>query len=158
MQKHRGPIPIKAPPLLPCCTTSAHGLGEGNFRDLFEYLYVDGHWYGTLPKGETFKALFLPDHFDHAFYKEATPGGVRTIWKPERAERILWIGYTLEHPAEVRLVSGSRYNFYTRMADRVAPWYIVVTDCTSRSDAYFVTAYPLPHDRARTSRKQGALL
>lgn len=76
----------KPPPLIPSLDAASHGQGLGQecFRALFQYLYVDGHWYATLPGGLTLKVAFLPHHFSHAFLKEPAPGQPRTIWKPER--------------------------------------------------------------------------
>jgi hypothetical protein len=154
-------IPVKPPPLIPCLDSPGRGRGlcQNEFRDLFEYLYIEGHWYATPPgKRISLKVTFLPHHFDHAFFKGATDGGPRIIWKPDRAERLLWIGYTLENPSKVYQVRNSRFNLFCRMTDRSAPWYLVVVDRTGEWVANFVTAYPLDHERIKDARKTGRLL
>lgn len=151
-------LPVKPPPLLPCPDTTGHGLLPDDFHALFQYLYVESHWYARPPHGNPLKVTFLPHHFDHAFFKEPIKGQPRTIWKPDRAERLLWIGYTLENPSEVYRVGSSRSNFFCRMADRAAPWYLVVLDRMGEWVANFVTAYPLGHHDAVGARKIGVLL
>jgi hypothetical protein len=152
-------IPVKPPPLLPCLDASApgHGLTQDDFRALFEYLYVDTHWYVTLPKGQAVRVRFRPRHCEHAFFKEPAEGQPRTIWQPDRAERILWIGYTVENPAEVRKVGVARLSLFCRMADHRTPWFVVVTD-RRNGELDFVTAYPLTHDEYLKARRTGDIL
>lgn len=149
-------IPVKPPPLLPCFDASipGPGLAQDTFRELFEYLYVDCHWYVTLPKGEAVEVRFRPRHFRHALFKEPATGEGRTLWVAERAERILWIGYTLEHPTEVRQVGAGRFTFFTRMADHCYPWFLAVTDQIN-GELDFVTAYPLDHNGYLRARRTG---
>lgn len=153
-------LAAKPPPLIPSidATTNGQGVGEDCFRDLFQYLYVDAHWYARLPGGSSLKVAFLPHHFRHAFFKEPAPAQPRTVWKPERAERILWIGYTIENPCEVYRLGASRLNYFCRMGDRQAPWYLVVVDRMGEWIANFVTAYPLGHQDAVGMRRLGRLL
>jgi len=148
--------PVKPPPVLPCfdAASSAPGLCQAHFRALFGYLYVNCHWYASLPKGEAVAVRFRPEHFNHIFFKAPARGQPRTVWRPERAERILWIGYSVEHPAEIRQVGASRLTFYTRMADRRWPWFLVVTDRNGGA-LECVTAYPLSHKQVRQSRRAG---
>lgn len=159
-REYPGMKPVKPPPLLPCLNTSdlGHGLVEADFRAIFGYLYVDAHWYIRPPGEDTLKVTFLPRHFDHAFFKEPERGQPRTVWKPDRAERLLWIGYTLENPVEVYRVESSRYKLFCRMADRTAPWYLVVIEQMGDWVANFVTAYHLGHRDVVGSRKIGVLL
>jgi len=153
-------LPEKPPPLLPDLATRSdgHGLTQDDFRALFQYLYVEGNWYTTPPGEPPLTVNFLPHHFDHAFFKEPGRGAPRTIWKPDRAERLLWIGYTLENPCEVYRVGASRLNLFSRMGDRSAPWYLVVIDRMGEWVANFVTAYPLGHRDAVGARRIGDLL
>lgn len=153
-------IPAKPPPLIPPLDAlgQGHGLTQDCFRALFRYLYIEAHWYATVPRCGTLKVTFLPHHFDHAFFKEPDKGRPRDVWKPDRAERLLWIGYTVENPCEVHQVGSSRFNLFSRMADRAAPWYLVVIDRMGDWVASFVTAYPLGHRDAVGMRKIGALL
>lgn len=153
-------LAVRPPPLIPSLDGpgSGQGLHQDCFRALFQYLYVEAHWYATLPGGGTLKVAFLPHHFGHAFLKEPAPGQPRSVWKSERAERLLWIGYTIENPCEVYRLGASRLNFFCRMADRNAPWYLVVTDRMGEWVANFVTAYPLGHRDAAGMRKIGVLL
>lgn len=149
----------KAPPLIPSLALPGRGEGltEDHFRALFQYLYVEAHWYARLPEGAV-RVTFHPHHFAHAFFKESARGAPRTIWQPRRAERLLWIGYTLENPTEVHQVNSSRFDFFCRLSDREAPWYLVVIDQRGNETANFVTAYPLDHREAANSRKTGVLL
>jgi len=149
---------MKPPPLIPYCDTSGHGLKEEDFRALFDYLYVEGAWYTAPPGERSLRVVFEPHHFRHAFYKEPGKGQRRTLWKPDRAGRLLWIGYTVENPAEVYQVGASRFNLFCRMADHSAPWYLVVIDQTGEWVASFVTAYPLGHKEAVNQRRIGKLL
>lgn len=71
---------------------------------------------------------------------------------------MLWIGYAIENPREIYRVGSSRLNFFCRMADRDAPWYLVVVDRMGEWVANFVTAYPLGHRDATGMRKIGVLL
>jgi len=153
-------LPASPPPLLPYLDAPAHGHGltQDDFRALFQYLYVEAHWYTTPPGEKTLKVTFLPHHFGHAFFKGPVKGQPRTIWKPDRAERLLWIGYTVENPAETYQVGTSRFNLFCRMADHAAPWYLVVIDRMGEWVANFVTAYPLGHREAVGMRKIGVLL
>ncbi len=153
-------LPAKPPPLLPDLATRSdgHGLTQDDFRALFQYLYVEANWYTTPPGEPPLTVNFLPHHFDHAFFKEPGRGAPRTIWKPDRAERLLWIGYTLENPREVYRVGASRLNLFSRLGDHAAPWFLVVLDRMGEWVANFVTAYPLGHRDAVGARRIGVLL
>ena len=151
-------VPVKPPPLIPCCDETGHGLNVDDFQALFGYLYVGACWYVTPPRIETLRVVFHPHHFDHAFFKEPDKGQRRTVWKPDRAERLLWIGYTVENPSEVYRVGTSRLNLFCRMGDRAAPWYLVVIDRTGEVVATFTTAYPMDHRNAVGKSKIGVPL
>lgn len=153
-------IPAKAPPLLPSldATGQGPGLTEDSFRALFQYLYVEANWYVTVPGGHTLKVAFRPDHFNHAFFKEPAKGEPRSVWKADRAERLLWIGYTLENPSEVYRAGSARFSFFCRLADRSAPWYLVVIEATGDWTANFVTAYPVGHEDIPWLRKNAVQL
>jgi hypothetical protein len=150
--------PSKPPPLLPY--SDPDGLGPGltqaDFRALFDYIYVAGHWYAEVPGQLPLKVRFLSRHFDHAFFKEPAEGEPRTVWQPQRAERILWIGHTLENPTEVYQDGASSYRFLCRMGDSAAPWCRVIVVKTGDGAANFVTVYTLSHDDAR-ERGKGAV-
>jgi hypothetical protein len=152
-------IPVKPPPLLPCLDAPAHGHGltQDDFRALFQYLYLECPWYATLPKGETISVRFRRSSFDHVFFKEPAEGQPRTVWQEDRAERILWIGYTVENAVEVRKVGAARVNFFCRMADDAAPWFVVVTDRTN-GKLDFVTAYPLDDRGYLQARATGTVI
>jgi len=152
-------IPVKPPPLLPCFDRSnpAPGLTEDHFRAVFAYLYVDAPWYATLPKGKALEVRFRPRHFEHAFFKEPAKGRARTVWQKDRAERILWIGYTVENAVEVRKVGEARFTFFCRMADREAPWFVVVTNLMAGA-LDFVTAYPLDSHGYVQARSTGVMV
>lgn len=149
--------PVKPPPLLPCLNEAAclSGLSQGTFRELFGYLYVDCPWFATVPGHSACRVRFRPRHFEHAFYKEAEAGEARVVWQPDRAERLLWIGYTLEQPTQTYRVGERRHNFFCRMADPEAPWYLVVTDLYREHELDFVTAYPLGHHSYSKMSKHG---
>ena len=151
---------VRPPPLIPSLEGAdpTQGLTQDCFRSLFQYLYVEAHWYANLPGRHTLKVSFRPDHFDHAFYKESRPGQPRSLWKPERAERLLWVGHTIENPCEVYQMRASRLSLFCRLADREAPWYLVVVDRTGEWVASFVTAYPLGHRDAAGMRRLGTPL
>ncbi len=152
-------IPAPPPPLLPCFDPSspAPGLAQSHFRALFGYLYVDVHWYATMPKGRAVRVRFRPRHFDHAFFKEPAKGQPRAIWERDRAVRLLWIGYTVENSVEVRKVGAARLTFFCRMADHAAHWFVVVADDTG-GGLDFVTAYPLSDREYLRARSTGCVI
>lgn len=153
------PIPTKPPPLLPCHEPSCGSVGidRTKFEELFEYFYVENAWYASLRRGAHF-VRFVHSDFMHAVYKEPAQNKPRTVWQPDRAERLLWIGFTLENPTVILKVRSSRYLFFCRMSDPITPWYLVVTDWNGGPEMQFVTAYGMDHEGYRRQSKQGMKL
>jgi hypothetical protein len=147
-----------APPLMPCWQDGGPGLTIPHFRNLFEYVYIRGHWYAPFPRGSVLKVRFTQASFDHAFFKEHRETMRRTEWQPDRAQRFLWIGLAIERPTTVCCAGGAgpRYYLFCRLANDQWPWYLVVVEETDPGVAVFITAFPLDHDRYKKLVKEGS--
>ncbi len=154
--------PSRVPPLLSkmAQAAAADASCERELREMFDYLYVGGHWYVYPGRGHDYlRVVFEPRDFDHVCYKEAdasTPE--RTVWRPARAERLLWIGHTIENPWQTRwLRDERRYILLTRTGDPALPVYQVVLDLV-HDHFDFITAYPGDRSHEKKLHCEGVLV
>ena len=141
------PVNSATPLALLDAPAHGHGLTQDDFCALFQYLYVEAHWYARPPGADTLKVLH-PAPASPAFSRSRPRVSPARSGNPTALNACLWIGYMVENPAEVYQVGTSRFNLFCRMADRAAPWYLVVIDRMGEWVANFVTAYPLGHREA----------
>ena len=148
---------FRPPPLLPYHDPAcgSMGLDRPRLEEVFAWAYFgETYYYATLDK-VAHRVKFPDDAFTHVCFKEPQKNTPRTIWKPERAERILLVGFTFEHPTRIYQESRNVFKFLYRTASPQWPWFMVVTDRSNQGEVTLVTAYPLTHDQAKGKFKVG---
>lgn len=106
---------------------------------------------------------FGPNSFDHICFKEPDKHtSERTVWKPARVERLLWIGHLLDNQRDctTRLASwpDNRYIMYCETGDVSLPVYVVALDLVSYDHFDFVTAYPGSPQKKKELQLAGRLV
>ena len=151
------------PPLLPLFASAAGNdpRWQTELRAFFDHYYVQGHWSAYPGRGHRLLSVdFEESDFDHACFKEHSPTTTaRTQWRTDRAERLLWVGFTLEIPDQTRwLKPGNRYVVTRSTGDTALPVYVVVLELIHQDDFGFITAYPGDESKRKSLRFEGVSL
>lgn len=154
---------VPSHPLPPLLSLFASAAGndpqwQTELRAFFAHYYIQGHWYAYPGRGHQLLSVdFEGSDFDHICFKEPNPTTTaRTQWRTDRAERLLWVGFTLENPDQTRwLRPSNRYVLARNTGDTALPVYVVVLDLIHQDHFDFITAYPGDGKKQRSLRLEG---
>ncbi len=118
--------------------------------------YLRKYCRGNIQTADGIRVFFKPESFEHAFYESTARDGRKNAFSLIRAQRIDWIGATIEHP-QATLLAGwmkqTRSYDHTRRVAVVYEDFVVVIGLRLNAHgtlkANFVTCYQADNSMAK---------